>query len=192
MRVEKLLSINLIAKGYTQKEGIDYSEVFVPVARMDTVRIVISSAAQRGLKIHQLDVKSAFLHGKLIEEVYVDQPKGYEKKGQEHYVYKLHKALYGLKQAPRAWYNRIEAHFVNEGFKRYDSEQTLFTKTGGEGKIVIVSLYVDDLIYTGDDDSVMLHFKNSMMKKFEMSVLGHMSYFLGIEVIQGSKGIFMC
>ncbi|CAL8115489.1 unnamed protein product [Prunus armeniaca] len=87
---------------------------------MDTVRTIIALAAQNGWKIFQLDVKSAFLHGELSENVYVEQPRGYEKKGKEHLVYKLHKALYGLKQAPRAWFSEIEAHFINEGFQRCD------------------------------------------------------------------------
>lgn len=181
-----------MAKGYSQKHGIDYSEVFDPVARLDTVRMVIASAAQKGWKIFQLDVKSAFLHGKLIEEVFVDQPKGYEKKGEEHLVYKLHKALYGLKQAPRAWFSRIKTHFIKEGFQNCDSEQTLFIKRRNEGKIIIVSVYVDDLIFTGDDEKLMREFKDSMMREFDMSDLGRMSYFLGIEVVQQKEGIFIC
>lgn len=92
----------LVAKGYSQKYGIDYSEVFALVARLDTVRMVIASAAQKGWKIYQLDVKSVFLHGDLTEQVFVDQPREYEKKGSEQLVYLLHKALYGLKQAPKA------------------------------------------------------------------------------------------
>lgn len=172
-----------MAKGYSQKEGIDYSEVFAPVARLDTVRTIVALAAQKGWRIYQLDVKSAFLHGELIEKVFVDQPRGYEKEGKELMVYQLHKALYGLKQAPRAWFSRIETHFVNEGFSRCESEQTLFTKHGNGGKLIIVSLYVDDLIYTGNDDDMMLEFKNSMMREFDMSDLGSMSYFLGIEVL---------
>ena len=99
----------LVAKGYSQKHGIDYTEVFAPVARHDTIRLVIALAAKNVWDIHQLDVKSAFLHGELNELVYVDQPIGYEQKGQEQKVYRLKKALYGLKQAPRAWYSRIES-----------------------------------------------------------------------------------
>lgn len=118
-----------IAKGYAQKYGIDYTEVFAPVARWDTTRVILALAAQKGLKICQLDVKSAFLHGELSEEVYVDQPEGYEKKGRETEVYKLNKALYGLKQAPRAWYSRIEAYFTKEGFEKCPLEHTLFVKT---------------------------------------------------------------
>jgi hypothetical protein len=96
---------------------VDYIEVFAPVARMDTVRMIVALAAQRNWTIYQLDVKSAFLHGKLSEDVFVEQPKGYEKKGSEGKVYQLHKALYGLKQAPRAWFSRIAAYFKDEGFE---------------------------------------------------------------------------
>ena len=141
----------MVAKGYSQKHGVDYTEVYAPVARMDTVRMIIALAARKSWEVFQLDVKSAFLHGELSEDVYVEQPKGYEKKGNEHLVYKLHKALYGLKQAPRAWFSRIEAHFIGEGFQTCHSEQTLFIKRSIEGKITIVSVYVDDLIFTCDD-----------------------------------------
>lgn len=125
----------LVAKGYSQRQGIDFSEVYAPVARMDTIRVMIALAAQRGWTIFQLDVKSAFLHGELMEDVYVEQPLGYEKKGEEDKVYKLQKALYGLKQAPRAWFSRIETYFKKEGFQKCSSEQTLFTKVGIGGKI---------------------------------------------------------
>ena len=101
-----------MAKGYAQQYGIDYTEFYASVARLDTIRLVIALATQEGWSIFQLDVKSAFLHGKLSEEVYVQQPQGYEKKGEEHKVYKLNKALYGLKQAPRAWYSKIEVYFA--------------------------------------------------------------------------------
>ena len=107
-------------------------------------------------------------------------------------VYKLHKALYGLKQTPRAWFNQIEAHFISEGFQRCDSEQTLFTKRNREGKIIIVSVYVDDLIFTGNCEFMMSEFKNSMLREFDMSDLGKMRFFLGIEVLQKSDGIYIC
>ena len=149
-------------------------------------------AAQNNWDVFQLDVKSAFLHGELNEEIFVQQPLGYEKKGEEGKVYKLRKALYGLKQAPRAWYSKIEAYFVREGFERCLCEHTLFTKSKEVGKILIVSLYVDDLIYTGNDKSMFDDFKNSMMLEFDMTDLGRMRYFLGIEVIQSLDGIFVC
>jgi hypothetical protein len=97
----------LVAKGYAQQYGVDYIEVFAPVARLDTIRLILALAAQNSWSVFQLDVKSAFLHGDLSEEVFVQQPLGYEKKGEEGKVYKLRKALYGLKQAPRAWYSKI-------------------------------------------------------------------------------------
>lgn len=116
----------LVVKGYAQRYGVDYTEVYALVARMDTVRLIIALAANRDWKLYQLDVKSAFLHGKLNEDVYVEQPKGYERKGSEESVYKQHKALYGLKQAPRAWFSSIESYFTKEGFQRSQSEQALF------------------------------------------------------------------
>ena len=104
----------LVAKGYAQQHGIDYTEVFAPVARWDTIRMIIALVARNSWSVYQLDVKSAFLHGELNEAVFVKQPQDYEKKGEEYKVYKLKKALYGLKQAPCAWYSWIEAYFVKE------------------------------------------------------------------------------
>jgi hypothetical protein len=116
--------------------------------------LVISLAAQKEWVIYQLDVKSAFLHGELNEEVYVEQPPGYEKKGREQMVYKLNKALYGLKQAPRTWYSQIESYFATQNFKKCPYEHTLFIKTGGGGNILVVCLYIDDLIFTENDASM--------------------------------------
>ena len=107
----------LVAKGYAQKLGIDYNEVFAPMARWDTIRTILAVAACKGWKVYQLDVKSAFLHGELIEDVYVEQSLGYQKKDASK-VYKLNKALYGLRQAPRAWYSKIESYFVQENFEK--------------------------------------------------------------------------
>lgn len=179
----------LVAKGYSQKHGVDYTEVYAPVARMDTVRMIVAMAAKNGWEIHQLDVKSAFLHGTLKEDVYIQQPKGYVVKGSEHKVYKLRKALYGLKQASRTWFSRIEKYFLNEGFQKSPNEETLFLKKNEEGKILIVSVYVDDLIYTSNDNLMMQEFKSSMQEEFDMTDLGKMRYFLGIEVMQTSEGI---
>ncbi|EON88790.1 Ribonuclease H, partial [Plesiomonas shigelloides 302-73] len=108
----------LVAKGYNQRQGIDYDEVFAPVARLETIRLIISLAAQNAWKIYQMDVKSAFLNGLLEEEVYIEQPPGFEEKGQEDKVLKLKKALYGLKQAPRAWNSRIDKYFQEKNFTK--------------------------------------------------------------------------
>ncbi|MCH98729.1 hypothetical protein A2U01_0019735, partial [Trifolium medium] len=134
----------LVARGCDQRYGIDYTEIFASVRRLDTVRMIIVIAAHRGWVLYQLDVKYAFLYGRLNEDVYVEQPKGYEKKGYEHMVYKLHKALYALKQAPRASFSRIESYFIKE----------------------------DDLIYTdNDDDGLTKEFRMSMKKEFDMTDL---------------------
>ncbi|KAL4019983.1 hypothetical protein IC575_018747 [Cucumis melo] len=106
----------LVVKGYAQIFGVDYSDTFAPVARMDTIRLLFAIAAQKGWKLYQLDVKSAFLNGVLQEEIYVEQPEGCEKQGERNKVYLLKKALYGLKQAPRAWYSKIDEHFLSLGF----------------------------------------------------------------------------
>jgi len=181
----------LVAKGYSQQYGVDYREVFAPVARWDTIRTILALAALKSWCVYQLDVKSAFLHGELNETVFVSQPLGYEKNGAEQKVYKLKKALYGLKQAPRAWYSRIDSYFKREGFIKCPSEHTLFVKTGSKGTILIVSLYVDDLIFTGNNERMFSDFKESMKKEFDMSDLGKMCHFLGVEVVQDAKGIFI-
>jgi len=137
----------LVTKGYSQQPGINYNETFAPVARLDTIRALIALAAQKGWNIYQLDVKSAFLNGMLEEEIYVEQPQGFINKGNEGKVLRLKKALYDLKQAPRAWYSKIDQYFIDQGFRRSKSETTLYIKSQGQYHF-IVSLYVDDLIYT--------------------------------------------
>lgn len=160
--------------------------------RLDTIRALIALAAQKGWFLYQLDVKSAFLNGVLEEEVYVDQPQGFVIKGKEDKVYKLKKALYGLKQAPRAWYSEIDSYFHNKGFQRSKSEPTLYVKKQGNTGILIVSLYVDDLVFTGNDEKMLEEFKREMMKKYEMSDLGLLHYFLGFEIFQNGDGVFIC
>lgn len=181
----------LVAKGFHQTHGIDFYEVFAPVARWDTIRLILALAAQKGWCVFQLDVKSAFLHGELKEDVYVEQPKGFEINGEREKVYKLKKALYGLRQAPRAWYSRIEQFFQREGFQRCYCEYTLFVKAEGEN-VLIISLYVDDLIYTSNSKELLESFKVTMKKEFSMTDLGRMKYFLGVEVMQDEQGIFIC
>ena len=152
---------------------------------------MIALATKNSWPIFQLDVKSAFLHGDLEELVFINQPPSYVKFGNEHKVYRLKKALYGLKQAPRVWYNRIETYFLKEGFQKCPYEHTLFIKFEDGGKMPIVCLYVDDLIYIGSNIAMLESFKKSMMAEFEMSDLGMMHYFLGIEVLQSSTGILI-
>lgn len=137
----------LVAKGYAQQHGIDYTETFAPVARLDTVKLVLAIVAQNNWNVFQMDDKTTFLNG-FLEEVYVKQPLGYEVHGHEDKVYRLKKALYGLKQAHRAWYRRIDLDMISNGFSKSSNEPTLYTKINKEGHILIVCLYVDDLIFT--------------------------------------------
>nr|KYP73058.1 Retrovirus-related Pol polyprotein from transposon TNT 1-94 [Cajanus cajan] len=180
----------LVVKGYKQKEGIDYDEVFAPVTRMESIRLLISLAAQRQWQILQMDVKSAFLNGVLKEEVYVEQPLGYMKRGDEKKVLRLRKALYGLKQAPRAWNERIDGYFKKNGYEQCPYEHALYIKKSGKD-MMVVALYVDDLIFTGSNAKLIKEFKEIMMKEFEMTDLGLMKYFLGLEVKQSNEGIFI-
>ena len=180
----------LVVKGYAQVFGVDFSETFAPVARLDTIRMLLALAAQKRWKIYQLDVKSAFLNGYLQEEIYVEQPEGFQVKGQEEKVYLLKKALYGLKQAPRAWYSRIDEHLQSLGFVKSPSEATLYVKET-DANLMVVSVYVDDLLVTGSDEKLVKEFKVEMLKVFEMTDLGLMSYFLGMEVKQDHDGVFI-
>ena len=140
----------MVARGFAQQPGIDFNEMFAPVARMDTVRTVLAIAAQNKWHVHQMDVKSTFLNGYLEEEVHVEQPQGYEVPVQEHKFYMLNKKLYILKQAPRARYICIDSYLTENGFLKSESELTLYTKFNEEGNMLIFFLYVDDLIFTGD------------------------------------------
>jgi len=180
----------LAAKGYSQQPKIDYSETFAPVTRLDTIRAVIALATQREWNIYQMDVKLAFLNGVFEEEIYVEQPQGLINKGNEGKALRLKKTLYGLKEAPQAWYSKIDQYFIDQGFKRSKSKPTLYIKAQGQYHL-IVSLYVDDLIYTRNNLEMMKEFKEDMMKTFEMNDLGLMNYFLGIEVKQQEDSIFI-
>ena len=178
----------LVAKGYVQCQGIDFDEVFAPVTRLDTVRVMLAVAANQGWQGHHLDVKSAFLNGELQEEVYVSQPEGYMVKGKENLVYRLHKALYGLRQAPWAWNTRLDRSLKELGFTRCTQEQAVYIR-GKNCVGVIVGVYVDDLIVIGKDPADITEFKQKMMDEFDMSDLGLLHYYLGIEVGQGNDKI---
>lgn len=183
--------VRLVAKGYSQQPGIDFNETFAPPVRMETIRTVLAIAVQLKLPVYQLDVKSAFLNGELEEEVYVEQPQGYIIKGMEEKVCHLHKALYGLKQAPRAWNSKIDGYLLQNGFIKSLSEPSLYVKTHEPNDFLILCLYVDDLIYTGTNMKMLNEFKKAMMSKYEMTDLGLMKYFLGIQVKQSPGCIFL-
>lgn len=140
-------------------------------------------AAKHSWEVHHLDVKKAFLNGEIEEEVYVSQPEGFVKKGKEHFVYRLYEALYGLRQAPRAWYAKLNECLVELGFVRCPYEHAAYTKKIN-GEILIIAVYVDDILITGTSRSTIDAFKAQMSERFEMSDLGLLSHYLGIEVKQ--------
>ena len=178
----------LVAKGYVQQYGVDFEEVFAPVARIETIRLLISLAATNGWEVHHLDVKTAFLHGELKEIVYVSQPEGYRKKGQENKVYRLNKALYGLRQPPRACNHKLNTILMELGFHKCSKEPSVYRKMV-KGELLVVAVYVDDLFVTGTCKKLIDEFKDGMSKKFDMSDLGRLTYYLGMEVCQSDWGI---
>ena len=173
----------LVVKGYSQKHGIDYDEVFALVVLIESIRVLIAIAAQHSWLLHHLDVKSAFLNGDVQEELYVKQPDDFIVEGKECHVLKLKKALYGLKQAPRAWYLKLHNCLVSLGFKRSTYEQAIYLKFLDRIHLII-GVYVDDLLVTGEKDSDISKFKEQMKHYFEMSNLGQLSSYLGIKVSQ--------
>ncbi|GKD35292.1 retrovirus-related pol polyprotein from transposon TNT 1-94 [Tanacetum coccineum] len=187
----------LVAKGYSQQlEGCwTMYETFAPKFYRNGYSFRQSFHLQAKKKVgllYQVDVKSAFLNGELKEEVYVNQPQGFEVEGKEEKVYKLKKDLYGLKQAPRAWYSQIDGYFKENGFDQSKSEPTLYVKNQGTSDILIVALYVDDLVFAGNNKKMIEDFKNEMMQKYEMSDLGLLNHFLEMEIYQDEGGVFIC
>ena len=180
----------LVAKGYTQTYGIDYQETFAPVAKINTIRVLMSLAANLGWPLRQFDVKNAFLHGDLDEEIYMDLPPGFTTTCDIGKVCRLRKSLYGLKQSPRAWFGRFAQSMRNYGFKQTQADHTLFLKHD-KGKLTALIVYVDDMVVTGNDVEGIQKLQMYLAKEFEMKDLGTLKYFLGIEVARSKHGIFL-
>jgi hypothetical protein len=181
----------LVAKGYTQTYGIDYMETFAPVAKINTVRILLSLAVNLDWPLHQFDVKNAFLHGNLQEEVYMELPPGCNRQTEGNkQVCRLRKSLYGLKQSPRAWFGRFASFMKSIGYKQSNSDHTLFLKHNEE-QITALIVYVDDMIVIGNDPEERKTLQEHLAREFEMKDLGELKYFLGIEVSRSNKGIFL-
>lgn len=181
----------LVAKGYTQTYGVDYQDTFAPVAKMNTIRILISLAANFGWFMQQYDVKNAFLHGDLEEEVYMDSPPGFNGSFSKNQVCRLKKALYGLKQSPRAWFGRFTKVMKGMGYQQSQGDHTLFIKHSAAGGVTALIVYVDDIIVTGNDPLEKDSLQKKLAAEFEIKELGKLKYFLGIEVAQSEKGIFI-
>ena len=172
----------LVAKGFSQAEGIDYDETFALVARLEAIRMFLAFAAHSNFKVYQMDVKSAFLNGELDEEVYVEQPPGFEDPDFLDFVYYLFKDIYGLKQAPRKWYDTLSGFLIENGFIRGVIDKNLFTKKH-KNDMLLVQVYVDDIIFGSTNDALCKRFAKLMQSKFEMSLMGELKYFLGLQVL---------
>ena len=180
----------LVAKGYTQKYGVDYDETFAPVAKINTIRVLLSLAANLDWPLQQFDVKNAFLHGDLNEEVYMDLPPGYGTSTKVKVVCRLRKSLYGLKQSPRAWFGRFTTFMRRIGYRQSNSDHTLFLKHQ-KGKVTALIIYVDDMVVTGNDLEDIKKLQSALSAEFEMKDLGSLKYFLGIEVARGKDCIML-
>ncbi|GJT84817.1 retrovirus-related pol polyprotein from transposon TNT 1-94 [Tanacetum coccineum] len=177
----------LVAQGYNQQEGIDYDETYAPVTRLESVRILLAYPCSLDFKIFQMDVKSAFLNGFINEEVYVAQPSGFIDFEKLDHVYKLKKALYGLKQAPKAWYDRLKAFLIKHEYKMGMVDNTLFTKKKSSN-LIIVQIYVDDIIFGLTCQDMCDEFAKIMHDEFEMSMMGELNFFLGLQIKQMEDG----
>ena len=180
----------LVAQGYSQMDGIDYDEIFAPVARMESIRILLTLACQLKFKLYQMDVKTTFLNGLLKKYVYVAQPKGFIDPHFPDHVLYLKKAPYGLKQAPSAWYDRLTQYLVSHGFIRGKVDQTLSIKRE-DGELIVPQVYVDDIIFGSTKDELAHGFSKLMQAEFEMSMIRELTHFLGLQIRQQDSGIFL-
>nr|GFA12198.1 putative ribonuclease H-like domain-containing protein [Tanacetum cinerariifolium] len=180
----------LVAHGHTQEEGIDYDKVFAPVVRIEAIQLFLAYASFMGFMVYQMSVKSAFLYGTIKEEVYVCQPLRFKDPDYPDKVYKVVKALYGLHQAPRAWYETLANYLLENGFQRGKIDQTLFIKKQ-KRDILLVQVYVDDIIFGSTNKELCKSFEKLMKDKFQMSSMGELTFFLGLQVKQKDDEIFI-
>nr|GEV98957.1 retrovirus-related Pol polyprotein from transposon TNT 1-94 [Tanacetum cinerariifolium] len=180
----------LVARGYRQEERIDFEESFSPVARLEAIRIFLSYAAHKNMVVYQMDVKTVFLYENLRENVYVSQPDGFVDPDYLNHVYKLKKALYGLKQAPRAWYDMLSSFLLSYDFSKCSVDPTLFIRKN-DNDLLLVQIYVDDIIFAAPTLELCDLFANLMCSKFKMSMMGKISFFLGLQISQNPRGTFI-
>jgi hypothetical protein len=178
-----------MARGFSQKEGEDYDETFSPVARYTSIRAIISIAASMGWNLHQMDVKTTFLNGAIEEEMYIEQPQGFEVHSRDTHICRLKKSLYGLKQAPRAWYARMDNYLTRLGFSKSHADPNLYYKVVDNAPVFLL-LYIDDLFITGEE-SLIIQCKKELSSEFDMKYLCLMHYYLGLEVWQKRGEVFL-
>jgi len=177
----KRYKARLVVKGFQQKEGIDYTEIFSPVVKMTTIRVVLSMVAVDNLHLEQMDVKTAFLHGDLEEELYMLQPEGFAEPGKEDMVCRLKKSLYGLKQAPRQWYRKFDKFMSNNGYSRCEADHCCYLKHFDDSYIILL-LYVDDMLIAGSGMDEIKHLKGLLSTEFDMKDLGPAKQILGMRI----------
>ena len=177
----------LVAKGFKQQQGIDFEEVFSPVVKMTTLRTVLGLVAIEDMELVQMDVKTAFLHGDLDEDVYLKQPEGFEVEEQSHLVCKLRKALYGLKQGSRQWYQKFDTFMASKAFTRSNEDHCLYTKKLSDGSLMILILYVDDMLIAGKSMVAIESLKQALSETFAMKNLGNAQHFLGMRINRDRK-----
>jgi hypothetical protein len=180
----------LMAKGYSQVEGLDFDETFAPVARFESIHILLAYSTHHSFKLYQMDVKSVFLNGPIKEEVYLEQPPGFKSEEYPNHVYKLHKALYGLKQAPRAWYECLRDFLIKNGFRIRKADSTLFTRKMGKD-LFVCQVYVDDIIFGSTNKFFCDEFSKIMTNRFEMFMMGVLTFFLGFQIKQTKEETFI-
>jgi hypothetical protein len=180
----------LVAKYYAQVTGLDFEETFAPVTRLESIHILLAHATHHSFKLYQMDVKSAFLNMPIKEEVYVEQPPGFEDDMYPDHVINVSKALYGLKQAPRAWYECLRDVLISNAFKVGKVDPNFFTKTCN-GDLFICQIYVDAIIFGSTNQKSCEEFSRVMTQKFEMFMMGDLTYFLIFQVKQLKEGAFL-
>ncbi|GJY74420.1 retrovirus-related pol polyprotein from transposon TNT 1-94 [Tanacetum coccineum] len=179
----------LVAQGYNQQEGIDYDKTYAPVARLESIRILLAYACALDFKLFQMDVKISFLNGFINEDVYVTQPSRLIDFKTPNHVYKLKKALYSLKQAPKAWCDRLKAFLIKHEYNMRMVDNTLFRKMKGSN-LIIVQIYVDDIIFSSTCQELCDDFAKIMHDEFKMSMMGELNFFLGLQIKQLEDDIF--
>jgi hypothetical protein len=157
---------------------------------MEAICFLLAYACSKNVKVYQMDIKSTFLNGELEEEVYIEKPEGFQLSENIDYVCKLKKPLYGLKQALRAWYSRLDKYLQQAGFRKGSADNNLYIKVS-QGNILLIEVYVDDIIFGSDDDRLSQKFAKHMQNEFKMSLLGELSFFLGLQIRQRNQGIFI-
>lgn len=175
----------LVAQGFNQMYGTDYDETFCPVVRQESLHVLLALSVQKGLKLHQVDVITAFLNGNLEEEIYMMQPKGFVSKGEEHLVCKLKKSIYGLKQSPRCWNVALDSHLKEMGVVQSTSDPCIYMDTGGD--VFYFGVYVDDIVLVGRTDERIREVKAALSLKYDIKDIGKLHYFLGMTVVQDDK-----